>query len=287
MYSDVAATDTTPQIVNDSFVTPFGDLNIPTTFDASAAAPAAQFTYPAGSSAFGDFSYVPDSANAEFVTSTSGQALMSQTVTGRQLYDVENPSGTEVGSFEGVSTHQVDALGFSNQEILVTGASLVKEPTPVAQDLLVSGYDGTDAPAAGSFFDTFSGFGYENIYSDVVAANGATNTITDTLVTPFGDINIPVSFTATDALTAASFLFPTGSTAVDAAAALNPSDFGAELSSLARPRPLVLVLRSGTADRLRTGGSSGCSAVRRPATKYFAAGATKRVGLTEIFLSAV
>lgn len=78
-------------------------------------------------------------------------------------------------------------MGFSNQEIQVTGAD---------SDTFTT----TDDPTAGWFFETLSGYGFENVYSDAVGTGGATNTITDTLVTPFGDFNTPATFASTAAL---------------------------------------------------------------------------------------
>lgn len=200
VYSDVVATGTTPQTITDTFQTPFGDLNIPTTFDAAAAVPAAGFTFPVNSGVFADYSYLPDSGSPENITSIGGQALVDQTVSGTQLYDVNEPIGGIVGQFDAVSTHSVDALGFSNQEILVTAD-------------VPDGFVSADEPTVGSFFDTFGGDGFENVYSDIVGTGGAANLITDTLVTPFGDFTIPTAYDATTALTAAEFLFPTASSA--------------------------------------------------------------------------
>lgn len=198
-------------------MTPFGDVNVATSFDAATALPAAEFTFPTGSAALANYSYMPDSDNPEDFTSISGQALVDQTVSGTQVYDVTDPTGAIAGQFDGVSTHEIDALGLSNEEILVTTNT--------------TGDTSTDDPTVG-FFGTLSGYGYENVYSDVVGTDGAGNTVTDTLVTPFGDLNIPISFDATTALTAAEFLFPTGSTAADLASSLNPTDLLADLSSL-------------------------------------------------------
>lgn len=172
VYSDVAATDASPQSITDTFVTPFGDVNVPTSFDAAGALPAAKFTFPTGSANLADYSYVPDSSYQEQVNSISREALIDQTVSGTQLYDVNGPVGDTVGQFYGVSTHSIDALGFSNQDIQVTSAD--------SDDFLT-----IDDPTPGSPFDTLSGYGFDNVYSDIVGTNGATNTITDTLVTPF------------------------------------------------------------------------------------------------------
>lgn len=93
---------------------------------------------------------------------------------------------------------------------------------------------GTTGLTNGSLFDIFSlATGFENLYTDVPGTGG--NTITDTLVTPIGDINLPNLFDATSALSPAEYLAPGGSAAADLAAALNPADFSglaADLSSL-------------------------------------------------------
>jgi hypothetical protein len=55
------------------------------------------------------------------------------------------------------------------------------------------------------------GQGYENLYTDVIGTGpDGTNSITDTLVTPFGDFNIPTAFDA-----AADFPTPLGAAALD------------------------------------------------------------------------
>jgi hypothetical protein len=219
VYSDIAATGTGgTNTITDTFVTPFGDVNIPTTFNAAAALPAAEFAYPANSSA-ADYSYVADPGTAENYTSIGGNPLLDQSVSGQQLYDVDNGT-TVVGQFEGVSTNDVNLFGMSNQEIQVTA-----DGGRISPELALPGT--TNEPPAGSFFDTFNfGHGFENVYSDIAAAGtGTTNTITDTVVTPFGDFNIPTVFDASLALAPAEFTSGAASTGADLATAFNPADF--------------------------------------------------------------
>jgi hypothetical protein len=68
--------------------------------------------------------------------------------------------------------------------------------------------------------DLSFGNGYDNVYTDVVGAGpDGTNSIGDTLITPFGDFNIPTTFDA-----AADFP-PLGAAAVD-------TDFGGFVAAL-------------------------------------------------------
>jgi hypothetical protein len=81
-----------------------------------------------------------------------------------------------------------DLLGFINTELVVQSAS----PTG----------DGTAAelPTVGSVYDAFNfGNGYENVYTAIPGVNGAPDTVTDTLVTPNGDINLDSLFGGVDA----------------------------------------------------------------------------------------
>jgi hypothetical protein len=60
----------------------------------------------------------------------------------------------------------------------------------------------------GSVYDAFNfGDGIENVYTAIPGAAGAPDTLTDTLVTPWGDLNL-------DSLVAS----------IDAVSALNPGD---------------------------------------------------------------
>ncbi len=55
-------------------------------------------------------------------------------------------------------------------------------------------------PTVGSVYDEFNlGNGYENIYTDISSATGGSDTVTDTLVTPNGDVNLDSLFGNIDA----------------------------------------------------------------------------------------
>jgi len=150
------------------------------------------------------FGFSPDSP--ETVLTVSGLPPFDQQVEGYQRFDYfTTPTGdtspVDVGSFNtDVSTLSLPD-GFTNTEYLVTGGQTTDEIGPnVTPDL-------TDAhlPTTGSVYDIANfGNGFENVYSDVVTpqaydattdalagtGTAATGTITDTFVTPFGDVNL-------------------------------------------------------------------------------------------------
>lgn len=187
-------------------------MNVPVSLDAAAGLPAADFTLPANSAFDAGDVFTP---GTESYTSMSALPL-DQTVSGTVGYTVENSAGTPTGgTFEGVSYHDVNAFSPSDQEIFVSGSSA-----------------GTGAPGDGSIFNTIDyGHGFENVYADILGAGG-TSTVTDTLVTPLGDVNLPVFFDATSALPFAEFIGPGGSTAADFASLLNPADLGSIVNPL-------------------------------------------------------
>jgi hypothetical protein len=132
-----------------------------------------------------DYDYVPHPGSTEVITGIYGSqtappALDGGTVQGSQLFDVDDTTtATTVGTFDADEATTSGIAGGTNQALLVTS----------------SGTAGTDAPV-GSVFDTYNfGDGYENIYSDLTPTGGS-DVISDTLVTPFGDYTIPITFDA-------------------------------------------------------------------------------------------
>jgi hypothetical protein len=150
------------------------------------------------------FGFSPDSP--ETVLTVSGLPPLFQQVEGYNTFDYfTTPTGdtspVDVGSFNAdVSTLSLPD-GFTNTEYLVTGGQTTDEIGPnVTPDL-------TDAhlPTTGSVYDIANfGNGFENVYSDVVTpraldattdalsgtGTAATGTITDTFVTPFGNVDL-------------------------------------------------------------------------------------------------
>jgi hypothetical protein len=139
----------------------------------------------------------------ETVLTISGLPPLYQQVEGYQTFDYVTPNGDEVGSFNAdVST--LTTPGFENTEYLVTGDA--PDETKVA-DLVSVGNPTDSFPTEGSVYDVANfGNGFENVYSDVVeeparmanvtadslsgVSPAETGTITDTLVTPFGNIDL-------------------------------------------------------------------------------------------------
>lgn len=85
-----------------------------------------------------------------------------------------------------------------------------RQPVLTNTEFTVSSATGTSSelPPAGSVYDVFNlGDGIENVYTAIPGVSGAADTVTDTLVTPWGDLNLDSLFGG-----------------IDAVAALNPGD---------------------------------------------------------------
>src|ERR1700729_141022 len=104
-----------------------------------------------------------------------------------QDFEVFNSSGADLGSIKG-------------NETIASLFGLTSTEFTVASDTPADGGSASDLPTVGSVYDVFNlGNGYENIYT---ATPGADGTVTDTLVTPTGDVNLDslFSFNAADPL---------------------------------------------------------------------------------------
>jgi hypothetical protein len=79
-------------------------------------------------------------------------------------------------------------LGLTNTEFTVASV------TPAADA------SASDLPTVGSVFDAFNlGDGIENVYTAIPGVDGAADTITDTLVTPLGNLDLSSLFGGIDA----------------------------------------------------------------------------------------
>jgi hypothetical protein len=128
------------------------------------------------------------------------------------IFDGTGASATEVGSIT-ANEDVTDLLGLTNTEFTVTAATAA------------SGADASDLPTAGSVFDAFNlGDGIENVYTAIPGVAGAADTVTDTLVTPWGDLNLDSLVAGIDA---ASALDPGAAfdAATSAASAIDPLAF--------------------------------------------------------------
>ena len=130
------------------------------------------------------------------------------------IYDGTGASATEVGS---ITTNEdvTDLLGLTNTEFTVTDVTAASGDT---------GSQVADLPTVGSVYDAFNVDGIENVYTAIPGAAGAADTVTDTLVTPWGDLNLDSLVAGIDA---ASALDPGAAfdAAASAASAIDPLAF--------------------------------------------------------------
>ncbi|HZC90270.1 MAG TPA: hypothetical protein VE400_06325, partial [Mycobacterium sp.] len=105
------------------------------------------------------------------------------------IYDGTGASATEVGSIEG-NEGVTELLGLTNTEFSVESVTAA------------SGADPSDLPTVGSVYDVFNLGGLENVYTAIPGVDGAPDTITDTLVTPLGNLNLDSLVAGIDAISA-------------------------------------------------------------------------------------
>jgi hypothetical protein len=182
LYADIAPT--TPggaDTLSDTLVTPFGDFPLATNLHAYFDSTYSFFGFQAAdppvadnaSQPFAFFGFTHDTSQPTTVTGVSGILPSFDSVHLNEFFD------TATGSFQADSNVITNANGLANAEILVT--------TP-----------GEGTPPVGSVFDSLNiAKGFENFYSDIApTAPGGADTVTDTLVTPFGDVPLMTDFPA-------------------------------------------------------------------------------------------
>jgi hypothetical protein len=190
VYSDLVST--TPggaNVISDTDVSSSGDSAVSSTLNA-VWAETSDTALPAITLAGGD-EIIPADSPEQF-TAISGAAPYDDDIQGTQEFDVVNSAGSVVGTFDGDVTTTSDAAGTTTEAFFVT------------QDL--SGTVGTaagDIPAVGSIFDDidYDDGAYPEMYSDLISSTGA-SVISETFVTPFGDVAIPTTFDAASGLLA-------------------------------------------------------------------------------------
>jgi hypothetical protein len=101
-----------------------------------------------------------------------------------QYFEAYSPSGTDLGSID-AGENVTNLAGFTNTEFTVSDV------------FPASGGSDSALPTVGSVYDSFNlGNGYDNVYT---ATPGADGTVTDTLVTPYGNVNLDSLFGSIDA----------------------------------------------------------------------------------------
>ncbi|MEB3022013.1 hypothetical protein [[Mycobacterium] crassicus] len=218
VYSAIVGADEGPDTVTDTFVTPFGNIDLTPLFggiDAAAplqpgdafaalepaAAGGGEDAFAIGGFTLDPFTTTDGSTTEGFAPIAAltgvapflniGGASLGDVVTGGillapQSFDVYSGSGdaaTQIGTIV-TSEHVTSLLGLTNTQLVVATA------TPI---------DGgsTDAlPVAGTVYDAFDfGGGFTNVYT---ATPGAHGVVTDTLITPMGSMDLSSLFGGID-----------------------------------------------------------------------------------------
>ena len=231
VYTATPAVGSTPGTVSDTLVTKFGDVNLDSLFgNINAANPldaGAAFTgLQAGDSSIGKDAFTLDGTTFDpftgsGTTAAEGFAPVGSTAnlppllnlgggtlwfdgTGQpgttgfaafapqdfNVYSGSGASATEIGSIK-TGEDVTNLLGMTNTEFTVNSVTAASGDTSTEASAL---------PAGGTVYDAFNlGNGYENVYTatpDVTASDGTVTagTVTDTLVTPYGDVNLDSLF---------------------------------------------------------------------------------------------
>ncbi|HXO12439.1 MAG TPA: hypothetical protein VN871_08760, partial [Mycobacterium sp.] len=243
VYTAIPGATAGSDTVTDTLVTPFGNINLDSLFGSIDAAaplsPGDAFTgLEAGDSSIGTDAFTIGDTTFDPTLTAGGEGFEpvnqlvgapplldlgggTPTIFGYTLglapqdfniYDGTGASATEVGN---VSTNEdiTNLLGLTNTEFTVTAATAA------------SGADASDLPTVGSVVDAFNlGDGIENVYTAIPGVAGAADTVSDTLVTPWGDLNLDSLVAGIDA---ASALDPGAAfdAATSAASAIDPLAF--------------------------------------------------------------
>jgi hypothetical protein len=122
------------------------------------------------------FGFQRDALQPATVYSVSGEPPIFQSIHQTEFFGTDATSTLPAGLFQVDNEVITDAFGPASAELLVTSSE-----------------EGTSAPPVGSVYDVINiGSGFENLYSDIAPTTpGGADTLSDTLVTPFG--NIPIT----------------------------------------------------------------------------------------------
>lgn len=218
VYTAIVGADDGPDTVTDTFVTPFGNIDLTPLFGGVDAAALLQpgdafaeleagasgggedafaiggftfdpFTKTGGSIAEGFAPVAALTGAAPFLNiggASIGDATNGGIILAPQSFDVYSGSGdaaTQIGTIA-TSEHVTSLLGLTNTQLVVASATAVEGGST---DVL---------PAAGTVYDAFNfGGGFTNIYT---ATPGADGVVTDTLITPFGSMDLGSLFGGID-----------------------------------------------------------------------------------------
>src|ERR1700677_2861618 len=146
---------------------------------------------PIGSPGVEGWDLVPQLSTAPPLLELGGGEIAGILNTAPQNFEVYDPStGTDLGSIDANET-VASLFGLANAEFTVD------------TDTAAAGDSASALPTVGSVYDEFNlSNGYENIYTAIPSTTGGSDSVTDTLVTPFGNVNLDSLFGSFDAAAA-------------------------------------------------------------------------------------
>lgn len=221
LYADIAPT--TPggaDTLSDTFVTPFGDIPLATSLHAYLDPRESFFLYGATD---------PSTDLTDPSSTTSALAFFDPLFA--QFFGFEptktEPTVTDIAAIPPLyqSVHQTISFDTAAGSFRADDNVLTHMSSPGFAELAVTSSDGT-APPVGSVYEINNlGNGVENVYSDVAPTTpGGTDTVSDTLVTPLGDIPVPVHFHAYFDSTYSFFPYDATDLSPATTAGFDPSD---------------------------------------------------------------
>jgi len=176
-------------VISLKLVTPFGDIDVPTEFNASKRPPVELLTTPEG------YDLVP--ASTMQVSGVNGLPPREVSIQGYQQFDVYNSAGARIGSFDAQVSNQ------SSWDDTYSAAVLVTNVTSGT-----AGTDPGDVPPVGSVFNFiyYGDSGLGTAYSAKPSQSG--DVISYTFPTPVGNIPLFTTYDAAEGLPGYSFFNP-------------------------------------------------------------------------------
>jgi hypothetical protein len=204
--------------VTDTLVTPYGDVNLSSLFSDFNAAnplnPGDAFTgLESGDSSIGADAFTIGNTTFDPFTVSSGTdvegfAPVYQTIGSPPLLEIGGGTPTIFGTTLAAAPQDFDVYSGSGSSATEVGSIVGNEDVTdllglTNTEFTVASVTGTssDLPTVGSVYDVFNlGDGIENVYTAIPGVDGAADTITDTLVTPLGNLNLDSLFGGIDAV---------------------------------------------------------------------------------------
>ncbi|OBI25068.1 hypothetical protein EHH44_02050 [Mycolicibacter terrae] len=208
-------------VVTDTFITPFGSMDLSSLFGginvADTLNPGDAFTGFAdtaiGKAAFsiGDTTFDPFTGSGD--DATEGFAPVFQTIGVPPLLNIGGGTATLPGTsvlltlaeqdfhvYDGTAADAEQLGSVHTQETVTQLLGLTNTAFTVDAVTAAAGVDTADLPAIGSVYDVFNlGGGFANVYTAIPGLDGAEGTVTDILVTPLGNVDLSALFGGFDA----------------------------------------------------------------------------------------